>query len=297
MTTPRSDSDKSDKVKKRVRWLLQNNFTFIEKKTMNGKDYLYARKRGVYRSAGPYSIAEPYLRSLLSNKEPEPVASRGADEMAAAARREFDQLEADAIADPSRLKDYIRELVPRKNPDFWRRFCLLAGSDGLSVLDAESVDSSYRENLRTAVANGSPTPIYHAHVVEVMNEWIQGAIQRKRGSLAPRGIAPLSCNICNNKMEAYPNPSTEYETCRVWCNSCKRYKAWSCGICDETLISVRDDKQSLYLRCPKCGYGYDFAEPIKLTSPRTYGGWELLDRIRTFPPGSLIVTPTRFSKW
>jgi hypothetical protein len=113
-----------------VRWLLQNGFTFTGKKTIKGKDYLYARKGKVFRSAGPYGIAEPYLRSLITQDEPKPAAPRRADEIAEAAKREFDQLEEDAISDPSRLKDYIRELVPRRNPDLWRRFLLLAGSEG-----------------------------------------------------------------------------------------------------------------------------------------------------------------------
>lgn len=120
-----------------MRWLLRNNFSFIGKKTIKGRDYLYARKRGVYRSAGPFSIAEPYLRSLTS-KKPEPVASKEEENMAKAARREFEQLEEDAIADPSRLADYVNELVPRRNPILWRLFCLLTNNDGVSVLDAVS---------------------------------------------------------------------------------------------------------------------------------------------------------------
>ena len=54
------DSGRDDEVKKKVRWLLKNGFAFTGKKTINGKDYLYARKGKVFRSAGPYSVAEPY---------------------------------------------------------------------------------------------------------------------------------------------------------------------------------------------------------------------------------------------
>jgi hypothetical protein len=193
-----------------VRWLLQNGFTFTGKKTIKAKDYLYARKGKVFRSAGPYGIAEPYLRSLITREEPKPAATRRADEIAEAAKREFDQLEEDAISDPSRLKDYIRELIPRKNPDLWRRFLLLAGSEGLSVVDAESVDFSYRERVRTAVANGNPVPVYYEHVVDKMNKWVNGAIESRRGHLAPPATLSLSCIACHSTLEAYPDEKTDF---------------------------------------------------------------------------------------
>jgi hypothetical protein len=290
-TTPRLDAGRNDRVKKKVRWLLQNGFTFTGKKTIRGRDYLYARKGRVFRSAGPYSIAEPYRRSLITREEPEPAARRGADEIAEAAKREFDQLEEDAISDPSRLSDYIRELVPRRNPDLWRRFFLLAGSEGPNVVDAESVNFSYRERVRTAVASGDRVPVYYEHVVGKMNKWVKGAIESKRGHLAPLGTASMSCSACHSKLEAYPDAKTKFQTYKVWCKSCRGYRTWECSICGEVVRCIRDDKQALCLRCPRCEYGYTFAEPIKLNSPRTDGGWKLLDNIKFWSPRTFESDP------
>jgi hypothetical protein len=300
------DSRKHDRVKKKVRWLFQNGYTF-SKKTIKGRDYLYARKGEVYKSAGPYAIAEPYLRSLISRKEQEPVVPRGADEtasaatrregeIAAAARREFDQLKADAIVDPSRLKDYINRFVSLKDTDLWNRFSLLAGSEGLNVQDAESVNRSYRGSVRKAVARGEQPPSYHDHVVEKLKEWVAKAIESKRGWSTPLGTMSLSCRVCHGAVEAYPNPNTDFKTYRVRCNSCSKYRMWRCCICDETMLCIKDDKQTLYLRCPKCEYGCGLARPIKLNSPQTEAGWELLERITVWDPGKFEVFPDRILK-
>jgi hypothetical protein len=289
-TTPKSDTKRGDQVKKKVRWLLKNGYTFIGMKTIAGKDYLCARKGKTFKSAGPYSVAEPYLRSLTSREKPEPEAPRGADEMAAAVRREFDQLEADVIANPARLNDYISKLVPLRNPDLWRRFSLLAGSDGPKVLNFDFVGLSFNEKVRTAVANGAQTPDYHSHVVEKMNEWIQGAIQAKRGSQAPQGVVSVNCNSCNGRMEAFSDWKTR--VC-VWCDTCLKHPTWSCVICGETMLCLNGDEQGIHLRCPKCLWGCSFAEPIKLNSPQTDEGWRLLDTITAWSPRAVEHNPKR----
>jgi len=77
-------------------------------------------------------------------------------------------------------------------------------------------------------------------------------------------------------MEAYPDAKTDFTTYRIWCNSCPGYKTWTCDICNKTMLCVKDDEESLCLRCPKCGYGYRFIEPVKSNSPQTNDGWRLL---------------------
>lgn len=274
---PKSDSGRGDEVKKKVRWLLRNGYTFTGRKTIKGRDYLYARKGNRYKSAGPYSTAEPYLRSLTSRKES--AASKGTNDIATAARREFDQLERDAIADPSRLKDYISEFVSLKDSDLWNRFYLLAGSE---ALDVASVNSSYTERVRMAVAKEEQPPSYYDHVVKAMNEWIEGAIRSKRGSLVPIGTASSVCPSCGDEREAQPDPKTNFRTYRVRCNSCEACFTWSCSICKETMSFVRDDKGVLYLRCPKCKYGMRFAKPINLNSSRTEEGWRMLRDLKRY---------------
>ncbi len=265
-TTQRSGSGGSDKVKKRVRWLLQNGFTFTGKKTIKGKDYLYARKGKVFRSAGPFSIAEPYLGSLISPKEPEPSAPRGADDIAAAARREFDQLEADAMADPSRLGDYISQLVSRRDPVLWLHFKFLEDNYGPNVLDAESVNRSYRESVRTAVARGVRTPTFHDHVVERMKEWIESG---QRGRLLPPGTVSRNCPKCHNEMEVYDDPRDPHSLRYVWCKFCHKEYKWNCEVCGETMRcvpSAADPGEKLYwiscLRCPSCGYSLRFKTSV-----------------------------------
>jgi hypothetical protein len=42
---PKSNSGRDDEVKKKVRWLLRNGYTFNGKKTIKGRDYLYTHAR------------------------------------------------------------------------------------------------------------------------------------------------------------------------------------------------------------------------------------------------------------
>lgn len=280
-------------MKKKVRWLLRNSYTFIGKKTIKGRDYLYARKGNRYRSAGPYDTTDPYLRSLTSQTEPKPTGSKAAAEMLAKYRREYEQLEADAIANPARLSDYVRQLVPLRDPDIWQRFSLLAGEDGPAMLDEVSVARSYEEKMRTVAANGAVPVDYYTHVVAEMKKWMEWAIESKRGSLAPFGTVSSNCGRRVTPLEACVDSETDSWTYAVWCNSCSGHLKWNCRICKETMRCVIDNIRGVWLRCPRCGYGYTFATPIKLNSPRTNEGWRLLDRIVSFWPIALDANPIK----
>ena len=246
--------------------MLKNGFTFTGKKTIKGKDYLYARKGRVFRSAGPYSIAKPYLESLVSPKETEPSTPAGADDIASAARREFDQLEADAIANPSRLGDYISQFVPRRDPVLWRHFQFLEGHYGPNVLNAESVNRSYRESVRTAVARGVRIPTFYDHLVERIKEWI---VAGQRGRLLPPGTASTKCPKCQYELKCYEDPRDPRSLRLVRCDFCRNYHEWNCEVCGATMRCVpgaADPTYRLfytsYLRCLRCGYSLRFDKRI-----------------------------------
>lgn len=133
------------------------------------------------------------------------------------------------------------------------------------------------------MARGERTPSFHDHVVKEMEKSIREAIESKQGKLAPLGTASLSCSKCGSTAEAYPNSEAD-STYRICCNSCNDRETWNCRICNEEMRCVRNGKQALYLQCPKCGYGYRFATPIKLNSPQTDEGWLLLRHIERAPP-------------
>jgi hypothetical protein len=160
------------------------------------------------------------------------------------------------------------------------------------VLDGESVNSSHEEKLLTAAARGEEKPSYYDHVVEEMKKWIEGAIESKRGRLAPLGTRSGVCAKCGSTLEGYPDP-TDFKEYRVWCDSCSSYWTWSCDICDQTLRRARDGKEGPCLICPRCGRGYRFTKPIKLNSPQTNDGWRLLGLIMKSWPEALDGDPRK----
>ena len=139
--------------------MLKNGFTFTGKKTTKGRDYLYARKGGFFRGAGPYRIAEPYLMSLTPWKEPEQAAPRGADEMAPAAKRERALEEGLHVPDVDLVIFF--EAVPSEIRSIQRRGRTGRTRPGrVAVLLAEgTIDEAYyqscldrEESMRTVVS-------------------------------------------------------------------------------------------------------------------------------------------------
>jgi len=85
-------------------------------------------------------------------------------------------LEAEAIADPSKTPEYIREVIPRLDPDLWKslkRTCKVFRIDLDELIIKLVSEIPYAEYVKTSIIRGEGSPNFKKYIQYLLNKWFE----------------------------------------------------------------------------------------------------------------------------
>jgi DNA-directed RNA polymerase subunit RPC12/RpoP len=171
-------------------------------------------------------------------------------------RMRVEALELEARLDPAKAPAYAREVMPRLDPDLWRKLTLIAG-DGVDevVVEALSMLKPYKEVVKDVVVKGGKRiPSFRDHLCDALRFWLRRAIRNKLPAKSEPRVVYGRCGKCGEAIEYGREEGRNI----LVCPKCRVRLYYYCPICGSEMLF----EPPIRLECPNCGYREVVSEEI-----------------------------------
>jgi ParB/RepB/Spo0J family partition protein len=179
-------------------------------------------------------------------------------------------LEDEAKHSLTKIPVYVKEVIPRFDPELYRKIGLLTDDLDQLVLDAVSQKIPYFESLKTAIVKEEKIPEFKEYIHDTLENWLQKTITLKNCSRAEPGIATGKSYCCGLPLEYIKDDF------HLICPNCKKTQEFKCPICEGGLTF----KPPTTLVCETCTYRLKFRRKIHPEITLEYACYCALNNIK-----------------